>query len=399
MASQHSRIPNVESPNLDFLRAIAVLSVYVFHLLYTLGLSQTETPDGRPDFGWLLGRFGVLIFFVHTSLVLMMSLERMEHSGRPLFSAFYIRRFFRIYPLSMACVALVVLFHLPQSPRVPWFNPDWSTITANFFLCTSLFYKGNVISVLWSLPLEVQMYLVLPFVYLIGKRYRLPGIAVLWLGGVIAAYIQPHIAGRLTIAPFVPCFMAGVASYFVGFGSARRRLPFLAWPLTIAAAAGIFSAFGSGSKEMSWIICLVLGLSAPLFADMQSQSLGRVSAWIARYSYGIYLTHMYALWTAFVVLKEHSLWLRLSVLIALSVGSPVIFYKALEAPMINLGTRLANRMAASESSIYRGWDGGVSSATLVPRWRFAALTANPASPASLTSDETSVGSNAGSQIR
>lgn len=334
-------------------------------MLYTVGLSHIDRP-GRPDFGWFLGRFGVLVFFVHTSLVLMMSLDRIELSKRPLFSAFYIRRFFRIYPLAMVCVALIVIFHLPQSTHVNWFNPDWSTIWANFFLCTNLFYKGNITSVLWTLPLEVQMYVLLPILYLIGKKYRLRGMALVWLAGVAAAYIQPHIAGRLTIASYVPCFVAGVISYFVGFGSVRRRLPFIGWPVAIVAAASIFFVFGSGSRyEAAWAMCLAIGLAAPLFADLKPSLLQKTSAWVARYSYGIYLTHMYALWAALVVLKDQPLWLRCGVLIVLSVGLPVLFYKLVEAPMIKLGSRLANRLP--ESSGIPFWQQRLEDATLFPR--------------------------------
>jgi peptidoglycan/LPS O-acetylase OafA/YrhL len=173
------------------------------------------------------------------------------------------------------------------------------------------------------------------------------GIAVLWLGAIIAAYIQPHVAGRLTVAAYVPCFMAGVASYFTGFGSAPRRLPFIGWPVVIAAAAGIFMVFGSGDRnEIPWLICLVIGLTAPLFADLNFAPLRKISAWIARYSYGIYLTHMYALWMAFIVLKSQPLFIRCVVVLTLSVGLPVLFYEFLESPMIRLGGRLANRLPA-----------------------------------------------------
>lgn len=334
-----------ESSNLDFLRAIAVLSVYVFHLLYTLGLSHVPTLDVKADWGWLLGRFGVLVFFVHTSLVLMMSLERMESSNRPLFSGFYIRRFFRIYPLSMAVVAIVVIFHLPRSPHVGWSDPGWSTILANFLLCTNLLHKANIVSVLWSLPLEVQMYVLLPFVFLIGKKYGMRGIGVLWLGAVIATYT------KLNLTASIPCFMAGVISYFAGFGFVRRRLPFIGWALTIAAAAGIFLAFGSAFRsEVAWLICLIIGLGAPLFAELEFQPLRKMSAQIARYSYGIYLTHTYALWTAFIVMKNQPLVVRCVVLVALSLGLPVLFYWFLESPMIALGGRLANRLPASTHS-------------------------------------------------
>jgi len=338
-----------ESPNLDFLRVIAILSVYIAHVLDTLGLADLS-PSGRTDLAWYLGRFGVLVFFVHTSLVLMMSLERTELANRPLFSSFYVRRFFRIYPLSMLCVAIIVLFRLP-GPLVKWFNPNVPTILANLLLCTNLFHKWTVTTVLWTLPLEVQMYLLLPVLYLIGKKYRMRGIVSLWLGAVVFAYLQPHISGRLTLAPYAPCFLAGVAGYFAGFRPARWHLPFIGWPLTIAAAGGILFAFGSRTRfEGYWLMCLAIGLSASLFSDLEFQPLRKASAWIARYSYGIYLTHMYALWTGFILLKNQHVWVRCTVAATLSVGLPVMLYELLEAPMIKLGATLANRLPSANNT-------------------------------------------------
>src|SRR5579864_4746600 len=68
------RIPEelgTDSPNLDLLRATAVFCVV---------LSHVAVFEGRAYLGPLnlqgLGIFGVLIFFVHTCLVLMLSLER-----------------------------------------------------------------------------------------------------------------------------------------------------------------------------------------------------------------------------------------------------------------------------------------------------------------------------------
>ena len=91
-------------------------------------------------------------------------------------------------------------------------------------------------------------------------------------------------------------------------------------------------------------MCLVIGLAVPLFADLEQPVLRKASAWIARYSYGIYLTHLYALWTAFVVLKEYPVGVRYSVLVALSVGLPITLYHLVEAPMIRVGGRLAKRL-------------------------------------------------------
>jgi peptidoglycan/LPS O-acetylase OafA/YrhL len=79
--------------NLDVLRAMAVLSVLFAHSteVMTFGSDALrDTLDVR------IGRFGVLLFFIHTALVLMMSLQRNSSTSR-----FYIQRVFRIYPLSL----------------------------------------------------------------------------------------------------------------------------------------------------------------------------------------------------------------------------------------------------------------------------------------------------------
>jgi peptidoglycan/LPS O-acetylase OafA/YrhL len=131
----------VESPNLDFLRATAVLTVFLAHLLIGLGVKPREE----------VGAAGVLIFFVHTSLVLMMSLSRLESRGESLVKAFYIRRFFRIYPLAVVCVATIVIFHLPRAPWWPQPPLSLSTIVATLTLTTNLVYKDVVTSPFWSL--------------------------------------------------------------------------------------------------------------------------------------------------------------------------------------------------------------------------------------------------------
>src|SRR5580658_10043359 len=58
-----------DSANLDFLRSAAVLFVVVFHLLLFF------QRDHLGHFNLPMGHWGVMIFFVHTSLVLMFSLE------------------------------------------------------------------------------------------------------------------------------------------------------------------------------------------------------------------------------------------------------------------------------------------------------------------------------------
>ncbi len=72
-----TRIHTTDSPNLDFVRAFAVMTVYFGHALQTFHIFQVFRRLTIFDFA----QTGVLIFFVHTSLVLMLSLDRAKLTG------------------------------------------------------------------------------------------------------------------------------------------------------------------------------------------------------------------------------------------------------------------------------------------------------------------------------
>src|SRR5271165_4764326 len=157
-----------DSPNLDLLRTVAVLTVLADHLGATFGITQ------RHPFCWALGRWGVLLFFVHTSLVLMMSMGRLGLSGLKLHLTFYIRRIFRIYPLSIAIVGIVLAAGIPPTSWPDDISPqrDLGTIVSNFLLCQNLTRKPDLLGPLWSLPLEIQMYLILPVLFIFVRKTK-----------------------------------------------------------------------------------------------------------------------------------------------------------------------------------------------------------------------------------
>src|SRR5581483_12502203 len=97
------------SANLDFLRAIAVMFVFIDHLFLTVGIQRIAFFSPAD-----LGRVGVYFFFVHTCLVRLMSLERTPLNGFRKVLHFYCRRMFRIYPLAVFFVLIVVLCNVPQ---------------------------------------------------------------------------------------------------------------------------------------------------------------------------------------------------------------------------------------------------------------------------------------------
>ena len=128
-----------------------------------------------------MGRLGVLMFFVHTSLVLMMSLERTTSGAVPstVILSFYIRRAFRIYPLSIVTVCSVALLRIPYERFQTFHKPTALELLSNLTLTQNLTHARSVIGPLWSLPWEVQMYLCPPLVFLIVRRRRFTLLAAL----------------------------------------------------------------------------------------------------------------------------------------------------------------------------------------------------------------------------
>jgi peptidoglycan/LPS O-acetylase OafA/YrhL len=330
------------SANLDLLRSIAVLLVLAQHLCRRMNI---DWVGWMPTSSW--GLFGVLLFFVHTSLVLMYSLERSQLTAWPLLKKFAVRRLFRIYPLSIIAVVAALALRLDSDLNgIPGLShgmlPGKVTIVSNLLLIQNLTYAKSIVNVLWSLPFELQMYAVLPFLFLWirGRRMIWPLLG-LWTASAIAGAAQPHIhaLGRLSILVFMPNFIPGV----IAFSRPHEpRIHSALWPIFILALLAAFTA--NRSSLMGWVLCLILGLLIPSFSEISTHWLRTISHRIATYSYGIYVSHQFCIWIAFGLLASYSLWLRIPLLVASLVLLPVLLYYAVEKPMIEAGIRIASRL-------------------------------------------------------
>jgi peptidoglycan/LPS O-acetylase OafA/YrhL len=315
--------------------------VLAVHVLGFLGILPPDSPLMR------VGRFGLRLFFVHTSLVLMYSMARRYHgeSWRAVFGHFIVRRCFRIYPLSMLVVLVVFLFRIPAAHVAAWSMQHIAVglpgLLANLLLVQNLTYTPSIAGQLWSLPLEMQMYLLLPFLFLLVRRgLSTRALVGLWVGAVALTLVQPLISGRLSLAQFVPSFLPGVIAYRL---SATRRAQWSgrAWPFVLCGLAAVYAV--TESFEHGWVLCLLAGLALPRFQEIDQAWLRRVAHVGAKYSYGVYLTHLFAVWVGFMALAGLPMMMRWVVFLGLSIGLPVLLYHTIEAPMIRYGARLADR--------------------------------------------------------
>ncbi|PSL44750.1 peptidoglycan/LPS O-acetylase OafA/YrhL [Chitinophaga niastensis] len=148
-AALHDKIAS-----LDHLRALAIILVFIFH--YRM-FKHPEWVDTIGHFGWT----GVDLFFVLSGYLIAGQLFRTIAKGKAIdLKTFFLKRFFRIIPVYL--VVLSLYFFIPAFREREALSPLWKflTFTQNFGL--DLSHHGTF-SHAWSLCIEEQFYLLLPF--------------------------------------------------------------------------------------------------------------------------------------------------------------------------------------------------------------------------------------------
>ncbi|GLK94949.1 acyltransferase [Achromobacter insolitus] len=228
-------------PDIDGLRAIAVLAVVVFHL----------------NKNWLPGGFvGVDVFFVISGFLITGILSRNIAAGTFSFASFYLARARRILPASFFCIVVTLLigaiFMLPADVKDLGASAAASVISAGNiyfwkFLDTSYFATSSEMVPLlhlWSLAVEEQFYLFWPLMLLAAFKWLPPflrvasavalGSASFYIGQKYLAsdpsfsyYMLPARAGEL---------MMGAAAYWLTIRT-KKIYPAYAESLALAGLA------------------------------------------------------------------------------------------------------------------------------------------------------------------
>jgi peptidoglycan/LPS O-acetylase OafA/YrhL len=333
--------PSADMPNLDVLRSVAVTFVVAAHTLTALGLGMWKGMNFL-----FLGPFGVYLFFVHTSLVLMWSLER-----RPNALDFYIRRAFRLYPLAILAVLIAAATHAPVSQiydgKFTGIPITVMGVVMNCLLVNGLIGHQDLISgVMWSLPPDMFMYLLLPGLFFYARSVRrIWPLLVLWVFAVLFGirFIAPSEGNVFPV--LIPDFLGGVIAY-IGF---MRRKPVVpGWvfpPLLIAFFVSFEVLCYHTSVRVDWFVCLALGLILPSIQQLRAGWFTRAAHTLATYSYGIYLLHPFMIVLAIHVLHGKPLALQLAVELVPLAAASWLAYHFVERPLIGYGARVAAKLA------------------------------------------------------
>ena len=152
------------APQLDGLRAIATMSIMVFHFL--------------SSFGDLVGGLviGVDVFFALSGfLITTLLFAEMEKKQTISIRRFYIRRAVRLFPALYTLLAVFLVFALAAGGKDR--NHYLGEIVAVFFYVYNYFVawfgvEGNALIQLWTLSIEQQFYLLWPLLFLVVFRPR-----------------------------------------------------------------------------------------------------------------------------------------------------------------------------------------------------------------------------------
>ncbi|CCD71441.1 Acyltransferase [Caenorhabditis elegans] len=151
--------------DIQCLRGIAIISVFLFHLLPNLFFN---------------GFLGVDIFFVISGYLMARNLTKSKLTSIRDFLEFYYRRFRRILPLYYLLIFLIIIMVHLWLPYILWENSNRYSIASLFLMTNQLVIHDqadyfnsfraestaiNAFLHLWSLSLEMQFYLLVPCIF------------------------------------------------------------------------------------------------------------------------------------------------------------------------------------------------------------------------------------------
>jgi peptidoglycan/LPS O-acetylase OafA/YrhL len=380
-------------PELDGLRFIAFLLVYCHHggmewlasivsiLMAPVFLLSipfgSEAGAAVMGFGPKLsgallrnGWIGVELFFLLSGFLITTLLIREEAKyGRIDIKSFWVRRILRIWPLYYLIIA-ITFFLLPAimgefgnerhvqilTQRLPWFLG----FLGNWTMVTSGAVPSNPISILWSVCVEEQFYIVCPLLIVcLSKRLRLPVVFMLMTAAIGArawlASRHPHyyVIQYNTITHLDTLF-SGMALALIWkplaallsfdeqvIASARYKQVTMAIGIAILVIgfmiimATSLAQFHPSRQTWDYIWIWLWGLAVvafPVLVDGRARRWlsSAPMVWLGRISYGLYMYHE-------IVLDRHRSILAIPITIAVGATS----YYAIERPFLRLKTRWA----------------------------------------------------------
>ncbi len=313
-AAAPRRKPEARADNcFDFLRLFAATCVVVQHSTYHLNLPLLWLqPDGR---WWFYD--GVPLFFIMSGMLVYRSAEKCIASGRPLSDYFY-NRFLRIAPAIYAYIVVTVamLLALGAIPFRALFSAQFGGWLASSLALAPVYNPpmfrhiglGAINGSLWTIPVEVSFYVLLPLMVLAARRFGFSRIMTfIWLLAMLSMTAQWWLelqSGRslaykvmgVTLLPYLGYFAIGMT-----WAKLWPRAPqSVALAAICAVAYLLIRIVYLGPKAHThalWTMAWAVPLSyAAIWLALHGPALfSQITAKIGDLSFGVYIWHGVAL--------------------------------------------------------------------------------------------------------
>jgi peptidoglycan/LPS O-acetylase OafA/YrhL len=295
-------------PDIDGLRAIAILPVVVFHAF----------PGVLPG-----GFIGVDVFFVISGYLITSIILSNLTRNTFTFSNFYSRRVRRIFPslgvVLLACLAVGYRFLTSDEYRqLGNHTLGGAAFVQNLILWHDVGYFDNASDTkpllhLWSLAVEEQFYIFWPLLLALVVRWR---IRIAWFIGAVAVASFVCNLALVVVAPSsafyfpVPRFWELMAGALLAEISLRPGEPLSKWPAVQSSIGLMLIVLACAVLDEKhvfpgfWALLPTAGASLVVAAGSSSwvnRSLlaNRPMVWIGKISYPLYLWH----WPIFSLLR------------------------------------------------------------------------------------------------
>lgn len=326
-------------PHIDGLRALAVLSVFIFHLTPNLALG---------------GYMGVDIFFVISGFLITRIIKDKAADNNFSLGGFYIRRVRRILPALLGTISitlLVGLFVLSPEKLTELANTGiWSLIgLSNIYFYNHLGYfdlgaESQLFLHTWSLAVEEQFYLIWPSLLMLilpfsKKHQNIALISMVVLGMAISVWLtktNPNAAFYMMPSRMGEFAFGAILNFFTFSAVKGRAAPVIAdLALLVVVALLVFL---PETVEFPGLIvylaCLCTSalilvgdkgyISGPILQNRASLEIGKVS-------YSLYLVH----WPLILYSRELNFQLdgiSIPIILAVGIVLAIISEKFIERP-------------------------------------------------------------------
>ena len=332
---------------LDGLRGIAALAVFLSHA------GHKASPAFRtylePYFN--LGSWGVVLFFLCSGFILPLSLERQGSLGR-----FWIRRFFRLYPLYWMNVAIIAMIGQGE-PGMVLSGPPTQSIQiflANLTMFQAFIGFPHLMALYWTLTLELLFYLLLSVLFLLKVNTRISYVTLALIVISICAELVVPLPFAFSYSTHLILILVGLVVYRHYSGAIRPAVAVaVALLIPLMLVIPLLIDPRDSQQQMSWVVAQVAACA--YFGAVyltRLRPVHRFSRHLGRISYSIYLMHPIVI-DSIPQTPTPTLTLLVWLVALLLLASAT--YQWIERPMIAWGQRLT-RLASP----------GLSGATAAP---------------------------------